>query len=82
MIADTQRKAHVDGFQQKLAGYWRWMFTAPLEAPSEDSQEWYAGLCVDPHSFTDQLARLQGTLRGGGNSRQMKPVESGKLRRG
>jgi hypothetical protein len=42
----------------------KWLFTPPVETPSR--ADWYAGLCVDPHGFTDQLVKLQTSLRGAG----------------
>jgi hypothetical protein len=44
-------------------GNLRRVFAPPQEAPHESSADWYAGLCVDPHSFSDQLARFQHSLR-------------------
>jgi hypothetical protein len=49
-------------FLERLGNLKR-VFTPPVEAPHEISADWYAGLCVDPHSFSDQLARFQNSLR-------------------
>lgn len=45
----------------------RWLITLPPGLPSTDSEDWYAGLCVDPHSFSDQLCKLQNSLRPAGH---------------
>ena len=47
----------------KLGEIWKWLAAPPpAEPPSADSADWYAGLCVDPHSFSTQLSKLQTAL--------------------
>jgi hypothetical protein len=48
--------------KSKLGEIWKWLAAPPVEPPSADSADWYAGLCVDPHSFNDQLCKLQTAL--------------------
>jgi hypothetical protein len=41
---------------------WKWLASPPRE-PIDDSADWYAGLPVDPNSFSSQLVTLQTSLR-------------------
>jgi hypothetical protein len=41
----------------RLLDFGKWLLTPP--PPREDSADWYAGLCVDSSSFSDQLDALQ-----------------------
>ena len=62
MLADNQVKTAPTLLKTKLNEIWKWLATPAIEPQSADSTDWYAGLCVDPHSFTDQLCKLQGAL--------------------
>jgi len=67
MFADKQIETRPAGkpglFMERLMEIGRWLTPPPSEPLSEASADWYAGLCVDPHSFSDQLCRLQHALR-------------------
>jgi hypothetical protein len=52
---------------EQLLRFGRWLAVPPSERLSEDSADWYAGLCADPHSFSEELSRLQSSLRRAGN---------------
>jgi hypothetical protein len=67
MFADRQVKTSATlskskRLKSKLGEIRKWLATASAEPPSADSADWYAGLCVDPHSFNDQLRKLQTAL--------------------
>ena len=64
----------------RLQEIWTWL-AAPLpELASDDSSDWYAGLAIDPHAFSNQLCQLQKALSPQEQARQdaapRKPVES------
>jgi hypothetical protein len=56
MFADKQLK-------ERFIEFCRWLATPPPIPSGEDSADWYVGLCVDPYSFSDQLGKLQNSLR-------------------
>jgi hypothetical protein len=53
----------------------RWLSTPPPMPISsgEDTSDWYAGLAVDTHDFTNQLCKLQNSLRPAGQTVASKP---------
>ena len=55
-----------------MARLFEWLATPP-PVQSDDDSDWYAGLCVDPSDFTDQLCRLQDALHPGNVSAGSKP---------
>lgn len=62
MFADRQVRTSATLLKSKLGEIWKWLAVPPAEPPSADSADWYAGLCVDPHSFSTQLSKLQTAL--------------------
>lgn len=59
-------------FMAQLIKFGKWLATPPPGQASDDS-DWYAGLCVDPRGFTDQLGKLQTSLRSTGDAVSAKP---------
>jgi hypothetical protein len=57
MLAYKQLK-----IKARLIELGRWLAPPIPTALSDDSSDWYTGLCVDPHGFTDQLCKLQNSL--------------------
>jgi hypothetical protein len=64
---------------RRLQEIWQWLASPPSES-TEESVDWYAGLIVDPSSFSRQLVNLQNSLRpqdrGRTEKAQPKSVES------
>jgi hypothetical protein len=51
-------------FLNKVGDFLSWLATPPPLPPRDTTpSDWYAGLCVDASSFSDQLYRLQKALR-------------------
>jgi hypothetical protein len=52
----------------RVQRFWSWL-AAPLpeltqyDLTRHDSADWYAGLPLDPHQFSNQLCQLQKSLR-------------------
>jgi hypothetical protein len=64
----------VNAFFERLDRFRGWLAAPPPERPRQDSADWYAGLCMDPHSFSDQLSRLQNSLHQAANTVREGPV--------
>jgi hypothetical protein len=62
--ADEKGMSTAKGFIGRLVDLGGRLFAPPQEPLPESSTGWYAaGLCVDPHTFSDQLIKLQNSLR-------------------
>jgi hypothetical protein len=48
-----------------LRDFGKWFLAAPPDLPAVGSADWYwfGGLCADPYNFTEQLTKLQKSLR-------------------
>jgi hypothetical protein len=55
-------------FMERIVEIGRWLAAPPPEPSGEAKADWYAGLSVDPGSFTDQLCKLQDSLRRAGQA--------------
>ena len=87
MFADTQLKTGTAALDKpkndktpnvliaRLREFGKWLATPmPMPIPSaEDTSDWYAGLAVDPRDFTNQLCKLQNSLRPAGQTVASKP---------
>jgi hypothetical protein len=51
-------------FMARLLDFGKWFLEPPPEPPAVGSADWYwfGGLCADPHTFTEQLCKLQKSL--------------------
>ena len=62
---------------ERLFQVGRWLAAAPPPR-REDSDDWYAGLGVDPRGFGDQLGKLQDSLRSAGKNVPLAVSPAGK----
>jgi hypothetical protein len=62
MLADKLPKT-APAFMARLVEFFTWLSTPPPVLPEDESSDWYAGLCVDPRGFREQLGELQSSLR-------------------
>jgi hypothetical protein len=58
MLAENQ----IGSFLERIMELGKAFRMYPSEAPSAESEGWNAGLCIDPHGFSDQLGKLQNSL--------------------
>ncbi len=57
----------------RLIEFGKWLAT-PAPMPSgEDASDWYTGLTVEPRDFTNQLCKLQNSLRSNGQTVASQP---------
>jgi hypothetical protein len=51
-------------FMTRLMDFGKWFLEPPPDPPAAGSADWYwyGGLCADPHTFTEQLCKLQKSL--------------------
>jgi hypothetical protein len=61
MLVDKQPNT-VPAFMGRLIEFFRWLSTPPPKLQEDDTSDWYKGLCVDPHGFSEQLGKLQISL--------------------
>jgi hypothetical protein len=63
MLADTRPTA-APALKARLIEFFAWLSTPPAPVVLEDDySDWYVGLCVDPRGFSEQLGKLQNSLR-------------------
>jgi hypothetical protein len=62
MLANKTPKA-VPAFVGRLIEFFAWLSTPPPVLLEDDHADWYTGLCVDPRGFSEQLGKLQTSLR-------------------
>jgi hypothetical protein len=55
-------------FIARIVKFCAWLATPPPVILDDASADWYTGLCVDPRGFSDQLGKLQNSLRQAGPS--------------
>jgi hypothetical protein len=61
MLADKRPKtAPIPQFMAPIAKFISWLSTPVVL--EDDYSDWYAGLCVDPRGFSEQLGKLQTSL--------------------
>jgi hypothetical protein len=64
---NTDPIPHRLGVMQRLLELGRWLAAPAPEPPQDDSADWYTGLAGDARGFSDQLRKLQYSLRRAGN---------------
>jgi hypothetical protein len=64
MLAEKCAKTAAPAFMGRVIEFFTWLSTPPPMLLEEDHADWYAGLCVDPCGFSEQLGKLQTSLRG------------------
>lgn len=66
MFADRPRKTPPERqrsiVMKRLRELVKWLAEPVPVAPKEHADDWYAGSCVEPARFTEQLVRLQNSL--------------------
>ena len=61
MLADKNAKP--PALVGRIVEFFAWLSTPPPVLLEDDRSDWYAGLCVDPRGFSEQLGKLQTSLR-------------------
>ena len=62
MLADKCPKP-APAFMGRLIEFFAWLSTPPPVLLEDNHSDWYAGLCVDPRGFSEQLGKLQTSLQ-------------------
>ncbi len=75
MFAEKQlTPGPVSVFIARIIKFCAWLATPPPIILDDASTDWYTGLIVDPSGFSDQLGKLQNSLRQGGPAVSSKPA--------
>jgi hypothetical protein len=74
MFGDKQLKpGRAPVFMARFIRFCTWLATPPNMFSGDESVGLYTGLCVDPRGFSDQLDKLQNSLRPAAHSVPSKP---------
>jgi hypothetical protein len=75
MFADKQlTPGPASVFVARITKFCAWLATPPPIIVDDASADWYTGLVVDPRGFSDQLGKLQTSLRQAGPSVSSNPA--------